>query len=186
LLLALALILAAFAFAAAMVPFALIVRYRQGTRRRRARSWIVTINLVSIGLSVAIFMVTAAVTNQWVPHALPYSATGVTGGLVLGLLGLALTRWEHDGSFLHYTPSRLLVLAISLVVAGRLAFGLWRGWQAWQTTADGQSWVAAVGVAGSMAAGGMILGYSLMYWAGMRVRMMRERPLHPRRSPPAP
>jgi hypothetical protein len=171
LLIALAVILGAFAVTAAMLPFAIVFRYRRGTQRRRARGWIATINVVSISISAAMFLVTAAVTNAWVPHAFLYSAAGLAGGCVLGLLGLLLTRWENDGVTLFYRPSRFLVLAITLVVTARLGYGLWRAWHVWQTRTDEQSWLAAVGVAGSMAAGAVVLGYYLMYWAGLRFRL---------------
>ena len=36
---------------------------------------------------------------------------------------------------------------------------------------------AAVGVAGSMGAGAVVLGYYLMYWAGLRLRTSRHRRL---------
>lgn len=174
-LIALAVILAALAFTALALPFAIVFRYRYGTRRRRARGWIATMNLVSLGLSVMVFMVTAAITNRWVPHALSYSAAGLAAGSLLGILGLAVTRWEPDGPWLFYKPSRVLVLAISLVVTARLFYGLWRGWQAWQSSPDQDSWLAAVGVAGSMGAGAVVLGYYLMYWAGLRLRIARHR-----------
>jgi hypothetical protein len=115
------------------------------------------------------------VTNAWVPHAFLYSAAGLAGGCLLGVLGLLVTRWENDGAVLFYRPSRILVLAITLVVTARLAYGLWRAWHAWQTRTDEQSWLAAVGVAGSMAAGAVVLGYYLMYWAGVRFWIARQR-----------
>jgi hypothetical protein len=74
---------------------------------------------------------------------------------------------------LYYTPNRWLVLAITLVVAGRVAFGFWRSWNAWQTTDDYASWAAASGAAGSLAAGAVVLGYYLVYWLGVRRRLRR-------------
>jgi hypothetical protein len=173
-LIAIAVILAAFALTALMLPFAIVFRYRAGTKRRRARAWIATINLVSLAISTMLFMVTAAITNGWIPHALSYSSAGLAAGCLLGILGLVLTRWEPEGPSLFYKPSRLLVLTISLVVTARLCYGLWRAWQAWQATPDQESWLAAAGVAGSMGAGAVVLGYYLMYWAGLRLRIARS------------
>jgi hypothetical protein len=181
LLIAIALVIAAFAVTAAMLPFAIVFRYRYGTQRRRARGWVATVNVVSIAISATIFLVTAAVTNAWVPHAFVYSAAGLAGGCVLGLIGLVLTRWEADGATLFYRPSRFLVLTITLVVTARLGYGFWRAWHAWQDKADAQSWLVAVGVAGSMAAGAVVLGYYLMYWAGLRFRIALSR-RRPRRA----
>ena len=66
--------------------------------------------------------------------------------IVLGVLGLALTRWEVAGGRLHYTPNRWLVLSITLVVTCRLAYGMWRSWEAWHASVDRMAWVAASGV----------------------------------------
>src|SRR6185503_4036855 len=158
LLIAFALIVAAFVFAVVMLPFALVFRYRYGTRRRRARVWVATINAVSLAISATIFLVSAAVTTRWVPYSFSCAALGLACGAVLGLLGLVLTRWERDGVSLFYTPSRLLVLAITLIVTSRIAYGFWRGWHAWRAAQDGTPWLAAIGIPGSLAAGALVIG----------------------------
>lgn len=173
LLIAVALIVAAFVFAVAMLPFALAFRYRYGTRRRRARVWIATLNALSLALSTTLFLVSAAFTTRWVPYTFSSAALGLASGAVLGLLGLVLTRWERDGVSLYYTPSRLLVLGITLIVTLRIAYGFWRGWHAWRAAQDGTSWIAAIGIPGSLAAGALVIGYYLVYWAGVRSRAVR-------------
>ncbi|HET8773934.1 MAG TPA: hypothetical protein VFP80_09095 [Thermoanaerobaculia bacterium] len=95
---------------------------------------------------------------------------------VLGLLGLVLTRWEREGPLLFYTPSRLLVLAVTLMVTLRIAYGFWRGWHAWRAAQEGTSWIAAIGIPGSLAAGAVVIGYYLVYWAGVRSRAVRVTP----------
>jgi membrane-bound metal-dependent hydrolase YbcI (DUF457 family) len=154
----------------ALIPVSLVMRYRVGTSRRRARGWLATINFAGFALSVALFLTAAAITSIWIPDAFAYTTAGLTTGAVLGALGLWITRWESTPSALHYTPNRWLVLAITLVVAARLAYGLWRGWHAWRAGIEGTSWVAASGAAGSMAAGAVVLGYYLVYWMGVRRR----------------
>ncbi len=149
------------------IPFGIIGRYRAGTMRRRARPWLAAVNSVSIGISVLLFMVTALIANTWIHGALGYSAVGLGGGLVLGLLGLRLTQWQTITNVLYYTPNRWLVLAITLGVSLRLAFGLWRVWEAWHGSSNGHSWLAESGVAGSMATGAVVLGYYLTYWLGI-------------------
>ena len=161
--------------AIALMPLSLVQRYRVGASRRQARGWLVTVNLVGVLVSVAIFLAGAAVTTVWVPHALSYAAAGLAGGCVLGTAGLWLTRWEPTPRALHYTPNRWLVLAVTLLVATRIAYGFWRTWQAWRFGAGDVSWVAASGVAGSLAAGAIVLGYYLMYWFGVRRRLGRLR-----------
>jgi type VI protein secretion system component VasK len=110
-----------------------------------------------------------------VPDAFRYAASGVAAGCALGIVGLWLTRWELSARALHYTPNRWLVLAVTLVVTARLLYGFWRSWQAWRLAAGDTSWVAASGVAGSLAAGAVVLGYYLAYWVGVRRRLNRLR-----------
>jgi hypothetical protein len=160
-----------------LVPFSIIQRYRVGTSRQPARGWLTTINLAGIALSSALFLAGAVVTNFWVPGALTYTVMGLAAGGALGLLGLSVTRWETTPGALYFTPNRLLVLSITLVVAGRILYGFWRGWRTWGATGDA-SWFAVAGVAGSLAAGAVVLGYYLVYWAGVtgRIRRHRSRP----------
>lgn len=160
--------------AIALMPLSLVQRYRMGTTRRRARSLIATINLTGLALSAAMFLTTAALTNLWVPDAFLYTAGGLIVGGGLGVLGLRLTRWEHGLDALHYTPSRPLVLGLTLVVAARLLYGFWRALHTWRAGAEGVSWLAAAGVAGSMGAGALVLGYYLVYWIGVRRRLARH------------
>ena len=157
-------------------PFLLIVRYRVGTARRPARRWVATINLVSLLASAVLFVWVAALTNFWVAHAFEYSLAGLLGGVLLGLLGLAVTRWEPTPRALYYTPNRWLVLLITLAVAARMLYGLWRIWHAWRTTGPDQSWLAAAGIPGSMAVGALVVGYDLTYFAGVRWRLRHRLP----------
>lgn len=157
----------------ALIPFSLVQRYRMGTSRQRARGWLAAVNLAGISLSAALFLAGAAVTSAWVPHAFTYTAAGLGSGCLLGIIGLAVTRWEYAPGSLHFTPNRLLVLGITLVVIARLLYGCWRGVDTWRAGVAGVSWFGASGIAGSMAAGGVVLGYYLAYWAGVRRRLRR-------------
>jgi hypothetical protein len=156
-----------------LIPIALIQRYRAGTMRRRARLWLVSLNLAGVSLSIVLFLVSAALTTIWVPHALDYAASGIAAGLALGMLGLVLTRWEHEGGTLIYTPNRWLVLALTVAVAARIIYGLWRTYQAWEAVGGDVSWAASGGLAGSLGAGALILGYYWTYWFGIRRRSLR-------------
>lgn len=159
----------------ALLPVTLFLRYRAGTARRRARGWVAALNLGAFVLSVVLFLVGAGIASFWEPRAFPYALRGLGGGALLGLVGLALSRFEADAQELHYTPNRWLVLAITLVVTGRILYGFWRGWHTWQAAAGETSWLVAFGVAGSLAAGGLVLGYYLFYWAGLWWRFRRHR-----------
>jgi len=160
-------------FVVVMVPLSIAMRFRAGSTRRRAWGWLVTLNLVAASLSSAMLLVTAAVSNAWIPNAFRYSLLGSACGLALGLAGLALSRWESTPQGLHYTPNRWLILLITLVVTARILYGFWRAWHSLQTTPAGQSWLANSGAAGSMGAGAAVLAYYVVYWAGLR-RMTRK------------
>lgn len=157
-----------------MLPLGIVQRYRGGTARRRARGWIVTINLAATLFSSALFLTVAALSNLWIPRAFVFTAAGLGGGLLLGVVGLLTSRWETTPQALHYTPNRWLILTITVVVAIRLGYGFWRGWNAWSEADGAGSWIAASGAAGSMAAGAVVLGYYVVYWAGVRSRIRRH------------
>jgi hypothetical protein len=167
----LAVLLMTVAVAIALVPLGLVQRYRAATANRVARPWVATLNLAVLSFSLLLFLAGAAVTSIWVPKALSYSLGGVAVGALLGLLGLALTRWETRNERLHYTPNRLLVLAITLMVTVRLAYGIWRVWQGWQLGSDERAWLIQSGIPGSLAVGAVVLGYAFTYWIGLRRQM---------------
>lgn len=152
----------------ALIPISLVQRFRMGTARRQARRWVTTINLVGLTLSVVLVLTSALLIRTWVPEALTYTLAGLAAGAVLGVAGLALTRWETAGGRLQYTPNRWLVLALTLLVSVRVCYGLWRTWEAWRAAVETMTIVAASGIATSMSAGAVVLGYYLVYWTGVR------------------
>jgi hypothetical protein len=151
----------------AVIPISIVQRFRMGTTRRPARGWVATANLAAVTLSVMLFLFGALVTSRWAPEALRYTLAGLGVGALLGLAGLALTRWEWVRGRLHYTPNRWLVLAITVVVAARVIYGFWRTWEAWRASVESLTWVAASGISGSMSGGAVVLGYYLVFWAGV-------------------
>jgi hypothetical protein len=159
----------------ALVPVSIVLRYRAGTARRLARGWVAAINAVGFVSSGALFLAAAAVATLWVPKAFTSALLGLAVGGLLGALGLVVTRWEKAPQSLHYTPNRWLVLALVLVIVGRLVYGLWRGWHAWGSTSDASSWLVAAGAAGSLAAGGVLIGYYVSYWAGVWWQVRRHK-----------
>ena len=174
-LIALALVLLIpFAFILA-TPLLIVQRFRAGTARRPGRGWVAALNFFGVLFSVAVFVFAAAITTFWVPRALEYSLLGLFIGGLLGLAGLALTRWERTPGALHYTPNRWLVLLITVAVAARLLYGFARAWNAWSADAPGTSWVAAAGIAQSMAVGAAVLGYYAAYASGVWWRVRRHR-----------
>ena len=163
---------------AVLVPFSIVQRYRAGTARRQARGWLAATNVFSLLISAGLFLVSAGFTSFWVPHVLAFSFVGMLAGCLLGAAGLALTRWEVSHPALHFTPNRWLVLSITVAVAARIAFGFWRGWHAWHTAPNATTWLATAGLAGSMGAGALVLGYYLSFWIGVWLRVRRHQRRH--------
>jgi hypothetical protein len=164
-----------------LMPLTLVQRYRVGTSTRQARSWVATANVVAMAFSIALFMMTAAVMTAFVAGVFTYALLGLLTGGALGILGVWWSRWDAAGETLRYTPNRWLVLAITLVVTSRVAYGVWRAFAAWQTSPNDSSWIAQAGLGGSLAAGAVVLGYYLMYWSGVRRRVRRHLRPTPRR-----
>ena len=158
-----------------LMPLALLQRIRRGTMRRQARPWVITLNTAAVMLSTAMFLTGALLIGSWIPEVPGYSLAGLAVGAAAGVLGLALTRWETGRGATYYTPNRWLVLAITTLVAIRIVYGFWRTWSAWRTGSEAIPAVAASGVALSMAAGAIVLGYYAIYWFGLRRRVRAAR-----------
>ena len=167
----LAVLIAVVVFAVVMLPLSIAMRFRASSTRRRAWGWLTSLNFFAASLSAAVLLVTASVSNFWIPDAFRYTLIGLGCGFVLGIFGLWLSRWERTPRGLHYTPNRWLILMITLIVTARIVYGFWRGWNAWQNTPAEESWLAASGAAGSMGAGATVMGYYVVYWWGLLRRL---------------
>jgi hypothetical protein len=158
-----------------LMPVGLVQRYRAGTARRAVRTWFAGLNAATLLFSSLLFLGGAAITSLWIPKAFGYSMAGLAGGCLLGILGLALTRWEGVPGRLYFTPNRLLTLGIILLVTARLSYGVWRISQGWSLDATERAWLKESGVPGSLATGAVVLGYSLTYWSGILRQAVRDR-----------
>jgi hypothetical protein len=161
-----------------LTPFTLVMRYRAGTMRRQARSWIAVLNIAALTLSVVLCLTSAALTSLWTPGAMTYACGGLAAGVLLGVLGLVLTRWEITPLRIHFTPPAALVLLVTLVVAARIAYAVWRAWHAWAAGFDHTSVIVADGIRGSLAAAGIVLGYYVTFWMGVLRRVRRHSHQH--------
>jgi hypothetical protein len=153
-----------------LMPFALWQRYRSGRSRRRVVRWVMTLNAWSLLVSVVLFFFGAWVAGYWVNAALAHAGAGLLAGMLLGVIGLALTRFETTSQGVFYTPNRWLVLALTLVVAARIGYGLYRMEQAWVSDIHA-AWLAQQGSV--LAVGGLLLGHYLAYAWGLRWRLRR-------------
>lgn len=156
---------------ALLLPIALVQRYRRGRARRRAVGWAVAVNAWLLAGSALLFITSAWVLGHWINDALGHAATGLLAGVVVGIVGLWMTRFETGADGVYYTPNQWLVLAVTVLVAARIAFGLWRGWQLWHSGAGSVAWLDQQ--AGLLAVGGLLLGYYLAYTWGLRRRLVR-------------
>jgi hypothetical protein len=127
----------------ALMPLLLIQRYRAGSARRMARPWLATLHLVLMAVSAIVFLGGAALTAAWVPNAFSGAAAGVALRMALGVVGLALTRWEPTPATLHFTPNGWLVLFVTLVVSARVMYGRWRTWTVAKAGVYGTAMVTA-------------------------------------------
>jgi len=89
-----------------------------------------------------------------------------------GVVGVWLTRFERDAKGWSYTPNRWVVLALTSIVAVRVAVGLWMAWRHLSGDASGgvAQWLDAgawTGIAG------VFLGYALAYSWGVLARLSR-------------
>jgi hypothetical protein len=166
------LVAAVFVLWALLLPLSLWQRYRHGRARRRVQAWVVRFNAWLLAASVPLFLAGAWLATHWMPHALREAGLGLAAGMLVGIAGLALARFEHDGGQCFHTPNRWLVLAMTTLVAVRLVFGLWAGWQHVAATSCSPfvGWLHAGGV---IAVGGVLLGYYLAYTWGLRARVAR-------------
>ena len=168
-------ILAVLALWLLLLPIALWQRYRAGRARRRAWPWVVSLNTVLLPLSAALFLVGMAVTGLWWPGALAYASAGVAAGLLTGLLGLALARFEYVPQGLFYTPDAWLVLALTLLVAARVAMSaveLWRYWRG----GDALALLPVLDHATLFSVAGLLIGYYMAFNWGLRRRLRRAGP----------
>src|SRR6185312_15720288 len=90
------------------------------------------LNSWALLFSVFVFVAGMALTNVWWPEALGYALSGLGIGLVTGVLGLWLSRFENTPQGFFYTPNPWLALSLTLLVAARIAMGFVEMWRYWQ------------------------------------------------------
>lgn len=150
-----------------LLPVSLRARYRAGRTRRPARPWLVGANAWLAAASVPLFLASSWFAGHWIEAALPGACIGLLAGAALGVIGLWLTRFDKDDAGLHYTPNRWMSLALTLVVAARIAAGIWWTWRG-PGAGDALRGGSLVGV------GGLLLGYALAYTWTLRARIARQ------------
>jgi hypothetical protein len=157
---------------AGVVLLSLAVRYRAGTARRQARRWVASLNVWVTSFSALFFLSFTLLLSFWVGSAFRFALIGMAFGGILGLVGLAMTRWESQPEGLFYTPSRWLALLVTLAIAGRFVYGWWRATHYGSPFSGDQHWlIAASGTQLSVAVAAGLIAYYLVYSIGVRLRM---------------
>ena len=158
-----------------VVLLSLALRYRAGTARRQGRRWVASLNVWFTSFSALFFLCFTLAISFWVGSAFRFALIGMSCGGILGLLGLALTRWEKRSEGLFYTPSRWLALVVILVIAARVAYGWWRATHSGNAPSGDQHWlVTASGTQLSLAVAAGLIGYYLVYSIGVRIHITRH------------
>jgi hypothetical protein len=156
-----------------VILLSLVLRYRAGTARRQGRRWIASLNVWLTSLSAILFLSFTLVISIWVGTAFRFALIGMGCGGILGLLGLAMTRWERRPEGLFYTPSRWLALLVTLAIAARFVYGWWRATHSGSSVP--QHWVmTASGTQLSLAVAAGLIAYYLVYSIGVRLQIARH------------
>jgi len=160
---------------AGVVLLSLALRYRAGTARRQGRRWVASLNVSMTSLSAILFLFFTFLLSFWVGSAFRFALIGMSFGAVLGVLGLAVTRWESQPEGLFYTPSRWLALIVTLAIAARFVYGWWRATHSGSNGPVDQHWlITASGTQLSLAVAAGLIAYYLVYSIGVRVRLARH------------
>lgn len=152
-----------------LLPISIVQRYRYGKARRRVLPWVVRLNAWVLSISMLVFLASSWLASIWIPRALPDAVLGLGAGAVVGVVGAALHRIEVTPQGLFRTPNQWLVLGVSLLLAGRIALGLWLTWRDGPGTALA-GWATHAGLIG---VAGVLLGYSVATSWGLRFRVAR-------------
>ena len=156
-----------------IVLLSLALRYRAGTARRQGRRWVATVNVWMTSFSAVLFLFLTFVMSFWFGPILQFAFAGLAIGAILGLVGLALTRWERQPEGLFYTPSRWLALLITCAIISRFAYGWWHTTHRNSNAAGEQHWLisaSATHLSFAVAAG--FIGYYLVFAIGVRFRLL--------------
>jgi hypothetical protein len=160
---------------AGVVLLSLALRYRAGTARRQARPWVASLNVWMTSFSAVFFLSFALLLSFWVDSAFRFALIGLGCGGILGLIGLAMTRWESQPEGLFYTPSRWLALLVTFAIAARFVYGWWRATHSGSNAPGDQHWlITASGTQLSLAVGAGLIASYLVYSVGVRLRVARH------------
>ena len=149
-----------------LLPVLLLQRYRMGRARQRAIGWMVGANAWLLLVSAVLLLTGAWVGQRWMADALPFAAGGMAAGILAGVLGVRLSRFEFTPGGMFHTPNRWLALLLTTAIALRIGLGLW---QAWVHLDAGREVAGLLNQQASLfALAGLLMGHYLAYAWGLR------------------
>jgi hypothetical protein len=161
-----------------VVLLSLALRYRAGTARRQGLRWVANLNIWMTSCSAVLFLAFTFLISFWLGTAFRFALIGMCFGGILGLFGLAMTRWESQPEGLFYTPSRWLALVVTLAIAARVVYGWWHATHSGSSASGDQHWLTAASATElSLAVAAGLISYYLFYSIGVRLQLA----LHERR-----
>jgi MFS family permease len=163
-----------------VVLLSLALRYRAGTARRQGRRWVASLNVWLTSFSAVLFLSFTFLLSFWLEAAFRFGLIGMAFGGILGLVGLAITRWESQPEGLFYTPSRWLALFVTLAIAARFVYGCWHATHSGSSASGDQHWLITASVTQlSLAVAAGLIGYYLVYSIGVRLRLTHHEQRRP-------
>lgn len=126
-------------------------------------------------LSAVFFLSFTFLISFWLGTAFRFALLGMCFGAILGLLGLALTRWKSQPEGLFYTPSRWLAILVTLAIAARFVYGWWHATHSASNAPGNQHWLmTASGTELSLTVAAGLIAYYLVYSIGVRLQIARH------------
>jgi hypothetical protein len=158
----------------ALVVWAIVRRVRRTFGRQRVQSARMGSRIGILTLAAVAVFVTSAMRSATLLEAL---AGGLVCGAALGYLGLRHTRFEVTNEGRFYTPHTYIGLAVMLLFLGRLAYRF-----LYLATDPG---AAAAYQRSPLTLGtfGLLVGYYLLYYAGILLRTRASAPPAPDVAP---
>lgn len=101
-----------------LILWRLYSRVRKLVGRQKSVAWRQTVTVCVF----PVILILLAVTSAAQPYALMALASGIAIGVVLGIVGHRTTKFEQTEEGMFYTPNAHLGIALSLLLAGRIAY----------------------------------------------------------------
>ena len=155
-----------------LLPLAARQSYRVGAARHPEGAWASTWLVASFLVAAGALLGTVAELGRLAAKAEPAVTAALVIGVLVGLLAYTLSTWQSHRGIVYFHPNQRVTYAIVALASLRIGYGCWLIWSV-PTVAVERQWLAAVGMAGTLAAAALLAGYGLGFWGAVRVRIVR-------------